>query len=59
MVGKKFHRFFFEKSNIDTKYDHTLREFTVSKPSFWVSVLVVGGCVPHIDGELGGFKNMP
>ena len=31
-----------QKSNIDTKNGHILKESTFSKPSFWVSMLVFG-----------------
>ena len=37
-----------QKSNIDTKNCHILKESTFSKPSFWVSMLVFGN-VYHID----------
>ena len=37
-------RFAPQKSNIDTKNGHIFKESTFSKPSFWVSMLVVG-CV--------------
>ena len=31
-----------QKSNIDTKNGHILKECTFSKPSFWISMLVFG-----------------
>ena len=33
-----------QKSNIDTKNGHILKESTFSKPSFWVSMLVFRTC---------------
>ena len=34
-----------QKSEIDTKNGHSLKELTFSKPSFWVSILVFGDVV--------------
>ena len=43
-----------QKSNIDTKNDHILKESTFSKPSFWESMLVFGDVLTP---KFQNFKN--
>ena len=49
-----------QKSSIDTKNGHILKESTFSKPSFWVSMLLFGGrtqncMMPYFNGSLFNF----
>ena len=45
-----------QKSSIDTKNGHILKESTFSKPSFWVSMLVLGEVTTPLFGSSSRMK---